>query len=239
MQRAGHPTLLELLLPAGEAERAAVLGSACPPRLLPASRPDDGSGGLDLVVIAPTAAEERRRGWLRAAVDVCSARLTADGLVYVLVRPSARPLARRLLRAHGHGSAARTGARAPGTVRFVSRFLDEREIPAYFRRADIVVLPYRQIDQSGVLYTALAFGKALVLSAVGGFSETSEGGTVARLVAPGDRDALASELSELAHNPAMRAQLERAAARAAEDKYSWDGVAERTLALYGRLVAQS
>lgn len=101
MQRAGQPTLLELLLPAGQAERAAVLGSACPPRLLPASRPDDGSGGLDLVIIAPTAAEERRRGWLRAAVGVCSARLTADGLVYVLVRPSARPLARRLLRAGG------------------------------------------------------------------------------------------------------------------------------------------
>lgn len=130
-------------------------------------------------------------------------------------------------------------ARAPGTVRFVSRFIDEREIPAYFRRADIVVLPYRQIDQSGVLYTALAFGKALVLSAVGGFSEISEGGRVARLVAPGDRDALASELSELAHNSCARAQLERAAARVAEDKYSWDSVAQRTLALYRRLIAQT
>ena len=35
----------------------------------------------------------------------------------------------------------------------------------------MVALPYREIDQSGVLYTALAFGKAMVLSDVGGFAE--------------------------------------------------------------------
>lgn len=129
-------------------------------------------------------------------------------------------------------------ARAPGTVRFDARFLEEQEIPAYFRRADIVVLPYREIDQSGVLYTALAFGKALVLSSVGGFQEVAEGGTVARVVPPGDRDALASALTELTENPAMRSRLERAAARAAAEKYSWDSVAKHTLTLYERLLAQ-
>ena len=44
-------------------------------------------------------------------------------------------------------------------MRFVDRFVTDPEIPAYFRRADVVVLPYRRIDQSGVL-TALAFAKA-------------------------------------------------------------------------------
>ena len=34
-------------------------------------------------------------------------------------------------------------------------------------RADLVVLPYREIDQSGVLFTALAFGSPLLLSDVG------------------------------------------------------------------------
>ena len=48
--------------------------------------------------------------------------------------------------------------RAPGTVRFVERFIPDDEIPAFMRRADLVVLPYRNIEQSGVLYTALAFG---------------------------------------------------------------------------------
>ena len=55
--------------------------------------------------------------------------------------------------------------RAPANVRCVPRFVADAEVAAYFRRADLVVLPYREIDQSGVLFTALAFGAPLVLSA--------------------------------------------------------------------------
>ncbi|HWH12027.1 MAG TPA: glycosyltransferase family 4 protein, partial [Solirubrobacteraceae bacterium] len=73
-------------------------------------------------------------------------------------------------------------AAAPANVRFVARFVGDDELGAYFRRADVVVLPYREIDQSGVLSTALAFGKALVLSDVGGFAEVGAGA----LVAPGE-----------------------------------------------------
>ncbi len=76
-------------------------------------------------------------------------------------------------------------AAAGGTVRFVERFVSDSELPAYLRRADIVVLPYREIDQSGVLYTALAFGKAMVLSDVGGFSEVGRRHRAATLVPPG------------------------------------------------------
>ena len=79
---------------------------------------------------------------------------------------------------------------AGGTVRFVDRFVTDPEIPAFFRRADVVVLPYRRIDQSGVLYTALAFGKAMVLSDVGGFSEVGRVHGAAELVPPEDPVAL-------------------------------------------------
>ena len=61
-----------------------------------------------------------------------------------------------------------------GRVRFVDRFVPDPEIPAFMRRADVVALPYRNIEQSGVLYTALAFGRPLVLSDVGGFPEVAE-----------------------------------------------------------------
>ncbi|MGH2925221.1 MAG: glycosyltransferase family 4 protein, partial [Solirubrobacterales bacterium] len=75
--------------------------------------------------------------------------------------------------------------RAPGRVRFVPRFLPDSELPAYFRRADLVVLPYRDAEQSGVLFAALAFGKPIVMSDVGGFSEVAALGA-GRLVPPGD-----------------------------------------------------
>ena len=92
-------------------------------------------------------------------------------------------------------------AAAPPGVRFVPRFIGDTELPAYFRAASLVVLPYREIDQSGVLFTALAFGKPLLLSDVGGFPEVAATGA-ARTVPAGDSVALRAALQELLADPA-------------------------------------
>jgi glycosyltransferase involved in cell wall biosynthesis len=131
----------------------------------------------------------------------------------------------------------RLAAKAPGRVRFLTRFVEDAEIPAIMRRADIVTLPYRDIEHSGVLYAALAFGKPLVLSAVGGFPEVAEQGA-AQLVPPEDHAALAATLSELLVNEAARTQLGEAATRAASTSYSWDQAAHQTLTLYQELLDQ-
>ena len=120
---------------------------------------------------------------------------------------------------------------SPPGVRWVPRFVTDQEIPAFMRRAELVVLPYRAIDQSGVLYTALAFGRPLVLSAVGGFPEVAATGA-AQLVEPGDPAALHAALAELLADEGRRASLAAAARAAAEGPYSWDRIAGRTLDLY-------
>jgi glycosyltransferase involved in cell wall biosynthesis len=125
-------------------------------------------------------------------------------------------------------------ASAPASVRWVPRFVADEEVAAYFRRADLVVLPYREIDQSGVLFTALAFGAPLLLSAVGGFPEIAAEGAAA-LVAPGDSAALADELTRLLADGAARAELAAGARLAAVGRYSWDAIAAAHLALYGQL----
>ena len=127
---------------------------------------------------------------------------------------------------------------APGRVRFVPRYVPDAEVPAIMRRADLVVLPYRDVDQSGVLYTALAFGKPIVASAVGGFPEVIQGHGAGRLVPSGDPAALAACLRELLAQPAEREKLGAAALAAARGPYSWDTVARRTLDLYRRLRAR-
>jgi glycosyltransferase involved in cell wall biosynthesis len=126
-------------------------------------------------------------------------------------------------------------AAAGGRVRFVTRFVADAEIPALFRRADVVALPYLDAEHSGVLYTGLAFGKPMVLSAVGGFPEVAAAGA-ARLVPPGDNAALAAALAELTADEAARAELAAAATRAAAGPFSWDEAALRTLGLYRELI---
>jgi glycosyltransferase involved in cell wall biosynthesis len=125
-------------------------------------------------------------------------------------------------------------ASAPPSVRWVARFIADDEIAAYFRRAELVVLPYREIDQSGVLFTALAFGAPLLLSAVGGFPELAAHGAAA-LAPPGDAAALASELRRLLADPAARERLAAGARAAASGPYAWDEIAREHLDLYGAL----
>ncbi len=137
------------------------------------------------------------------------------------------------------GDLERLAAAAPGRVRIVTRFVDDLDVPAIFRAAAVVALPYRDAEQSGVLATALAFGKAIVASDVGGFGEVAasggDGGQTIALVHPGDRDELAATLSRLLGDAAELARLEGAAAAAAAGPYSWDRVAAATLALYQSL----
>jgi glycosyltransferase involved in cell wall biosynthesis len=132
----------------------------------------------------------------------------------------------------------RLAEEAPGRVRFLTRFVEDAEIPAIFRRADVVALPYRDAEHSGVLYTGLAFGKPMVLSAVGGFPELGEEGD-ARVVPPEDPEALAAALTELVGDEGARAELAAAAAAAAAGHYSWDAVARQTIALYEELLESS
>jgi glycosyltransferase involved in cell wall biosynthesis len=126
---------------------------------------------------------------------------------------------------------------APPNVRFMPRFITDSELPAYFQRADLVVLPYREIDQSGVLFTALAFGKPLLLSDVGGFPEVGATGA-ARIVPAGDAGALRGALEELLGDPAALAALASRAREAAQGKYSWGTIARRTLDLYASLLGE-
>jgi glycosyltransferase involved in cell wall biosynthesis len=121
---------------------------------------------------------------------------------------------------------------APPSVRFVPRYVSDPELPAFFRRADLLVLPHRTVDVSGVLFAGLAFGKPMVLSDVGGFRELVEEHGAGRLVPPGDPGALGEAIGELLADPAARERLAERARAAAAGPYAWDSVAERTMAVY-------
>jgi glycosyltransferase involved in cell wall biosynthesis len=121
-------------------------------------------------------------------------------------------------------------------VRLDARFIPDAELPAYFRRADLVVLPYLEADQSGVLFTALAFGKPLLLSDVGGFPEIAATGA-ARTVPRGDSAALRGALQELLADPARLADMATRARAVAAGPYSWEAVAAAHVRLYEQLLA--
>jgi glycosyltransferase involved in cell wall biosynthesis len=136
---------------------------------------------------------------------------------------------------------ARLRSRAPSSVRFLTRYVADAEVPALFRRADLVVLPYartERFDQSGVLAIALAFGRPIVATAIGGLSEVAATGAV-RIVPPGDAPALAGALGAVLADGPCRERMSAAALAAAAGPYSWERAAADTIALYRSLLGRA
>jgi glycosyltransferase involved in cell wall biosynthesis len=107
--------------------------------------------------------------------------------------------------------------------------LSEEEMAALFAEADGFVLPYRQIDASGVYYLVRGLGKWLIASRVGVFAE-SMSGEEGVLVAPGDIGALAGALG--------RAVTERPAGAARVPGTSWSEIGHATRRLYENAIAE-
>lgn len=125
-------------------------------------------------------------------------------------------------------------AAAPPGVRLIPRFVPDPEVPALFRRAALVVLPHLRADHSGAAFAALAFGRPLLVTAVGGFPELAAQGA-ATLVPPGDPGALHAELRRLLADAQARDAMAAAAVAAAAGPYSWDAIGRATLSLYAAL----
>jgi glycosyltransferase involved in cell wall biosynthesis len=127
---------------------------------------------------------------------------------------------------------------AAGVAAHVSiepRFVAETEVGQLLSSADIIALPYREIDASGVLMSCLTAGVPVVASRIGLFAEMLVDGTHGRLIGVGDHAALARALEELVGDPARRAQMGAAVRALRAEMPTWASIAELTVRLYREL----
>jgi glycosyltransferase involved in cell wall biosynthesis len=107
-------------------------------------------------------------------------------------------------------------------------FIPDEHIEAYFKAADVAVLPYTYIFQSGVLFLAYGFGVPVIATDVGSLREDVVDGRTGLVCAPRDATALAKALeqyfcSELYQNLDDRRHQIR---RVVSEEHSWARVAE-------------
>lgn len=107
-----------------------------------------------------------------------------------------------------------------------------------FRRASIVVLPYIDGSQSGVIPIAYTFGKPVVATAVGGLPEMVEHGRTGYLVPPRDERALADAIVCLLQDRKLRHQLGTQGKQKIDTECSLEVVAQKTLAVYHRAICE-
>lgn len=122
---------------------------------------------------------------------------------------------------------------------FDFRFIDDDELPQIFGPASVVVFPYREIDASGVLMTALTAARPIVATRIGIFGELLTDGSDALVIPPDDPKALAGALSRLLADRALRQSLGAGAKRLAESIPSWADIGQATHRVYERIIARN
>lgn len=122
-------------------------------------------------------------------------------------------------------------------VEILLGYLPDNKVGRIFETSSIVVLPYRAIDQSGVLMLAMAFGKAIIASDIGGIGEVIKDGINGLLVTRLDHEDLARKILFLLENPEKAKRLGENSFRDSQTRYSWEMIADKTMDFYKRVRA--
>ncbi len=117
-------------------------------------------------------------------------------------------------------------------VRIVDRYVPDADVPAYFRLADVVVLPYVSATQSAIVQTAFSFERPVIVTAVGGLPDVVRDGVTGLVVPPRDPRALADAMRHFFDDhtgPRMSAAI-----RAHAGEFAWSRCVDAILSAASR-----
>ncbi len=118
--------------------------------------------------------------------------------------------------------------RAPDTVGFVP----PRELGAYYERAAVVVCPSRREGYGVAAREAMAHGRPVIATAVGGLLDAVEDGVTGVRVPPRDPVALRAAIERLLGDGKLRSTLGASAREVARERFSSTAAIESTIGAY-------
>jgi D-inositol-3-phosphate glycosyltransferase len=125
-----------------------------------------------------------------------------------------------------------------GRILLRADFIPDDELEVYFKAADVLVLPYRHVYQSGVLFLSYSFGLPVLAADVGSLKDDIIEGKTGFVFKADDPVDLARAIEAYFASELYRALLgQRQAIRAyANRRNSWDIVGEATMSVYAKLL---
>lgn len=123
---------------------------------------------------------------------------------------------------------------AGGSVRFLGQ---RNDVPSLLAAADVVAIPSLAEGHPLIVTEAMASGKAVVASGVGGLVDVVESGETGILVPPADPEALANGISKLLESPELIAGISIAARRYAEEEFTVEQMILKTEEVYRCVVS--
>jgi glycosyltransferase involved in cell wall biosynthesis len=123
-------------------------------------------------------------------------------------------------------------------ILFTLHYIPVDEVETYFAAADCLVLPYKRIYQSGVIFLAYRFGLPIIATDIGSFSKDIMEGSTGFLCRPDDTEDMAEKFKLFFHSNLFqqREQTQTRIRELAEQKYSWSSIGRQTYDVYTRVV---
>ena len=117
-------------------------------------------------------------------------------------------------------------------VIFRLAFIPAKDVPLYFKSADIVVLPYKKVYNSGVLLRAMDYGSTLIVSDLAPLVNIIKHGETGLVFESENVNSLSQSIEDLLNNKILREDLKYNAKRYLDENYSWDYIGKKTLDAY-------
>jgi glycosyltransferase involved in cell wall biosynthesis len=111
-------------------------------------------------------------------------------------------------------------------------FVPPQELGPYYERAAVVVCPSHREGYGVVAREAMAYGRPVVATAVGGLLDAVDDGVTGVLVPPRDPVALRAAIERLLEDPALCLRLGAAARARAKAEFSWHAAMRAIEAAY-------
>jgi len=128
-----------------------------------------------------------------------------------------------------------------GRVLLRADYIPNDETEVYFKAADVLVLPYKHIYQSGVLFLAQSFGLPVLAADVGSLKDDVVEGRTGFVFRPGDPVDMAKAIERYFASELFRDldNRRREIREWATERHSWDVVVQKTMAVYASLLTRS
>jgi glycosyltransferase involved in cell wall biosynthesis len=125
-----------------------------------------------------------------------------------------------------------------GSVPDALGFVPPGELGPYYERAAVVVCPSRREGFGMAAREAMAYGRPVVASAVGGLLDAVEDSVTGLLVPPRDPVALRAAIERLLGDAELRRRLGETARDRARERFSWDAATQATIAAYREVLTR-
>jgi glycosyltransferase involved in cell wall biosynthesis len=127
----------------------------------------------------------------------------------------------------------------PNKFKIYNKHISNNMVAELFHQASVVVLPYIEASQSGVVPLAYSFKKPVVVTNVGSLSEIVDNGITGFVVPSKDPEKLADRIIYLLKNKETRKKMGENAYRKATQELSWKEIAAKTVEVYEKSILQT